>query len=108
MNILTVVFWQLVQVVFIFALAALESAYGAFSALLPLAPTIVWEMMIILVVLGNLAWMVAAILWGEAGDLPRISPRRAVSAWFFPAPPAARRAAYAQATPRLHRRKIVK
>lgn len=98
MNLVTVIFWQLVQATLIIAVGAIEQRTGAVIAL---APAIVWEIMIVIVAAGNLAWTLIVAVYGDPGDLPNV--RGAIRSLLFPPPPAAKRAAYASRTTRQRR-----
>lgn len=99
-NLLSVAFWQLVQMVLFFAMSGIERRTGALSAL---APQQAWEITLVLVVLANVGWTVAGIVYGSRDDAPAtINLRRTVKSWLFPPPPAARRA-YASRTKRQRR-----
>jgi hypothetical protein len=96
MNLLTVTFYLIAQAAVVGALAAVENASGAVSAWMKIAPTPVWEAMIVIVIVGNVLWVAGASVWGEVTPLPSMELKQTVRAWLFPPPPAAKRAAYAK------------
>lgn len=100
MKLTTVIFWQLIQAVVLMAMGAIENIT---PWLMAVAPALVWEVMLMLVIGGNAVWMLAAIGIGESGTVPRVNVGASVKSRVFPAPPAARYATNRQTTKRQRR-----